>query len=322
MKDTEFAFAVAKIRANESKLLTSDVIENLIQAQSYDVCVKLLRDAAFIDSEENGIDEILDEKLMSAYELVIDAAPEKNCLDFLIVQNDFHNVKCAIKSFILKKDPEKLFVKPSICDTQIVKSAIEKKDFSILPEFLRKSTKEAFDVTLKTMDGQKCDIILDKYALLEKLRLAKVLNDDLCLKIANLMIAISDIKIAIRSIRAGKDAAFFEDSLCECDYFSVGDLINASLESEEKLLLFLKDKGFERLCTALKKSLSLFEKEADNMLLQLVSDAKYSSFGVSPLIAYCLAFESQIKNVRIILSCKYNGYDVKEIRERVRDCYV
>lgn len=322
MKDTEFAFAVAKIRANESKLLSGDVIENLISAQNYEMCMKLLKDASFIDSDVQNIDEVLDKKLMDAYALVIDVAPEKNCLDFLVVQNDFHNVKCAIKSFILKKDAQKLFVKPCICDTQTVKRAIEKKDFSILPEFLRKAAQEAFDATLKTMDGQVCDIILDKYALCEKLRLAKVLDNALCLKIANLMIAIADIKIAIRAVRTGKDRTFFEDSICECDCFDKNDLINASLESEEKLLSFLKDKGFEKLTTAIKKSLSLFEKEADNMLLNLVSDAKYNSFGPSPLIAYCLAFESQIKNVRIILSCKYNGYDVKEIRERVRDCYV
>ena len=129
MKDTEFAFAVAKIRANESKLLSGDVIENLISAQNYEMCIKLLKDASFIDSDVQNIDEVLDKKLMDAYALVIDVAPEKNCLDFLVVQNDFHNVKCAIKSFILKKDAQKLFVKPCICETQTVKRAMEKKDF-------------------------------------------------------------------------------------------------------------------------------------------------------------------------------------------------
>ena len=53
-----------------------------------------------------------------------------------------------------------------------------------------------------------------------------------------------------------------------------------------------------------------------------VEGAKYKSFGVEPLIAYYIAVETQVKAVRIILSCKYNGLKAETIRERVRKLYV
>ena len=39
LKDTEFAFAVARVRSNENKLLSSANIESLINASDYKDCL-------------------------------------------------------------------------------------------------------------------------------------------------------------------------------------------------------------------------------------------------------------------------------------------
>ncbi len=44
MKDTEYAFGVAKIRANENRLLSTAVLESVITAQSYSDALKILSD--------------------------------------------------------------------------------------------------------------------------------------------------------------------------------------------------------------------------------------------------------------------------------------
>ena len=41
LKDTEFAYAVARIRANENKLLGKSVIESLINASSYSEALRI-----------------------------------------------------------------------------------------------------------------------------------------------------------------------------------------------------------------------------------------------------------------------------------------
>ena len=47
-----------------------------------------------------------------------------------------------------------------------------------------------------------------------------------------------------------------------------------------------------------------------------------TAFGISPLIAYILARETEIKAVRIILSGKHNNLPQETIRERLREMYV
>ena len=53
-----------------------------------------------------------------------------------------------------------------------------------------------------------------------------------------------------------------------------------------------------------------------------IEKAKYKSFGIEPLIAFYIAKDAEIKNVRIILSCKHNELPPQTIRERVRKLYV
>ena len=52
LKDTEFAYAVARIRSNESKLLSSSVIESLINAHDYSEALKILSEAGYGDFDK------------------------------------------------------------------------------------------------------------------------------------------------------------------------------------------------------------------------------------------------------------------------------
>ena len=52
MHETEYAYAVARIRANETKLLTRADIDQLIEAESYEAAVRLLADKGFAVPEK------------------------------------------------------------------------------------------------------------------------------------------------------------------------------------------------------------------------------------------------------------------------------
>ena len=77
-------------------------------------------------------------------------------------------------------------------------------------------------------------------------------------------------------------------------------------------------RSLQRIAESSKKSFAAFEKCIDDELIGYVRDAKYHSLGVSPLVAFSLACDNEIKNVRIVLSCKKNGFGEENIRERVR----
>ena len=53
MKDTDYAYSVARIRANESSLLTTADIEQLIAADNYQSALRILEEKGWIDAESH-----------------------------------------------------------------------------------------------------------------------------------------------------------------------------------------------------------------------------------------------------------------------------
>lgn len=69
-------------------------------------------------------------------------------------------------------------------------------------------------------------------------------------------------------------------------------------------------------------SLDLLDKESDDAGMKAVKPAKYTAFGVDPLIGFFAAKETEIKNLRLILSSKDLGIHIDKIKPRLRMSYV
>lgn len=322
MKDTEYAFAVARIRSNENKLLSSSTVESAITAADYNEALRVFSDSGYADFSAEDEEKILTEKQREAFELIYSSAPDKKCIDFLIVKNDFHNFKAVLKCMVQNKECEDLLLTPCMVDTKTVIKAIREKQFDMLPEMFKDSVQKAYDVLVTTLDGQLCDVVLDKACLETMLSLAKMSGDDFSVVLANKMTALYDIKIALRSMRTGKDEAFTKNCLAFCDILDTSRLAQAALTGVEAFKEYVKFVSFPTLADCIDKSYAAFEKEMDDILMDSLKDAKYHCLGLAPLAAYYFAVENEIKTVRIVLSCKKNDMSVETIRERVRKLYV
>lgn len=322
MKDTEFAYAVARIRSNEARLLSSSNIETLIGVQGYSEAVKLLCDMGYENLDTLGEEKVLSTVLENAFELIYTSAPDKKCLDFLIIRNDFHNIKALLKCRISGQDAQSLLLSPSVVDTELIKTSLDTKDYSALPEFLAKTVKEAYELITTTLDGQKLEVFLDKKCLEASVKLSMESNDDFSVSLANLMCAIFDIKIAMRCMRTKKDSFFINEALAECPLVDIKELCSSVLSGEDALCAYVDKIGFEKVADSIKGGYAVFEKACDDMLMERVRHAKYQCLGIAPLIAYYFAVDAEVKTVRIILSCKKNAVDNEKIRERVRVLYV
>ena len=322
MKDTEFAYAVARVRCNEANLLSSAFMESLIQAQSYSDAVKLLFEAGFGDFDKKDADVILSERIEKAFALIYESAPDKNCLDFLIVKNDFHNIKAAIKCLVMNTSAEKLFLTPSIADPKAFVKALENKDYSGFEHGFGEILKQAYGIVTETMDGQLLEVYLDRKCIEISALLAEKSGDEFSKSLAVRMAILANIKIALRCIGAGKDEDFIMNALADIGGFDKVSLCKVALEGRDAVTHFIKNLGFDKLSEALMSGTAAFEKASDDMLIDMVRGAKYQCLGISPLVAYYFATDAEVKTVRIILSCKKNGIDNDIIRERVRVLYV
>lgn len=323
MRDTEFAYGVAHIRAHELSLLTNDNLESMISASNLNEAIRVLGDKGW-NTESEDFSSILLEESEKNWNLLCECLPEKHLLDCLIIENDFHNLKTAIKTVFTGEAPEQYFVFPCVYDTHKIKEAISKKDFSSLPECMAETAEKAYDVLTRLGLGQMADIIIDKQAMAVKLQMAEKSDSTLLKNAVAMNVAAANIKIALRCIKTGKSIDFMKKAMSdECPIVDIETLQKKALEGEDAVTSYLEDiKEFSQAASFLKESSTLFEKCLDDAIMEKVKDAKYTAFGVEPIFAYFMAREAEIKNVRVILSLKRSGISSEEIRKRVREAYV
>lgn len=323
MSNTQYAFAVAKVRQLENNLLSRAQLDQMINASDISEIIAVLSQKGWQTGEDStDLERLLNNELNSAWELVNELAPDSAELKTIVVKNDFHNLKVAVKALVSGVSPQEYFIYPTFVDTDNIIEALSDKDYDFLPVYLREVAEEAYNAITLTGDGQLAEVIIDRAALQAINDFAQTGKSEIVKSYADLMILASDIKIAFRGAAAGKKEQFFEQAICGNKHLNRDLLIKAAVRGTDEVLNFLTASGFADYTDALKTSLSAFEKLCDERQAALINEAALTSFGIDPVVAYYLAKENEIKNVRIILICKNMGADVATIAERVREVNV
>ncbi len=321
MKETDYIFAVAKVRAIETHLIRQNELDSVVAAPDYETAVRLLRELGFDDLDESNEERVLQEKLRDALVFIRDIAPSRSALDFLLVKHDFHNMKACLKGLVTDIDYHSFLIEPSLVSVSEMETAIRERRYDSLPAFAAKALSNGYRLLAETMDGQQLDIWLDAVSLDTTLAMAKQSGDAFSVGLAETMVCLTNIKVAFRGLKTGKDRTFFETALAESDRLSKDTLITAALAGEEAFITCLQECGYTTLARSLGVSHSAFERETDNRLMDYVKGARYQSFGIAPLIGYYFARKSELTSIRILLCGKRNGVPEQHIRERMRVLY-
>lgn len=320
--EKEYTYGVARVRALESSLFTDETILRLMAAKTMDECISFLKDQGWGNqSEDQNLEQILETEKNKAYEVLRDIVEEKDEYRILTVVNEYHNLKAAIKQACTATEVENVFVGGTDISTESLVDNIRQGKYELLPDDMQAIAKEATDILLRTGDGQLSDIIVDKAALVEMLRVAAESENEMIKRYADAFVTIANIKIAVRCAATKKDGQFVSNALVPCNGISITELINAVDNGMESVTAYLESVGFEDAVAALNSSMSVFECCLDNKLIENIKSEKYNSFTIGPIIAYVLARENEIKTVKIVVLGIVNGFDQEFIKERVRHMY-
>lgn len=323
MKDTEYTFAVARIRANETHLLGKSEMEQLIAAPDLRSALQMLADQGWnTEGALGGPNEMLRQQTAQMWSLLTEAAPDRRELSFLTAKNDFHNLKAALKSLVSDQPPEPYWMLPNTVPVELIWDAVSNRHFSRLPAEMQQPAREAYELLVRASDGQRADALLDRAALETAKSRAAETGSAFAKRLAELMCATADLKIALRAAHTGRDERFLQDALCECETLRKSALIAAAERGVQELSQYLAETAYADCIPAFSKSFASFEKWCDDLLMEQLDAARRVSFGLAPLVAYYVARDSEIKNIRILLSCKRLGLPSEQIRERMREAYV
>lgn len=323
MREVEYAYAVARVRANELNLLSAADVEQLIVAEDYKTAMRRLADAGWGDSDGvSDYAQYLENYFAKTWDLLVEVMDDIHELDLLLIRNDMQNLKAALKGIVSQHDAKDLYVKSTVYNTEDIITAVANREFKELPDFMQKPAEDAYEVLTATGNGQLADAIIDRATLERMLELGKKSGSAVLAELAERMCATANIKTALRCANTLKSKDFIESSLCNCDTISKDKLVDTALEGTDAVLRYLEDTAYATGAAMFKESTSAFEKWCDDLLMECVNKAKYTAFGIDPIVAYYVARDAEIKTVRIVLSAKINNLPADVIRERVRTLYV
>lgn len=313
MSTTKYASAVAAVKAMESTLLTRNDMEQLIGASGKMELEALLaakKGASAAGSAEN------------VWDMIRSYAPESRELEILLYKNDFHNLKAALKSMISGREANQYYVRPTNLDLNHLSEILAEKDYESLPKHIRETAREAYEMLVRTSDGQLGDSFIDAQTLRTIQKDSEEFGGEFMQRYALLTAVCADIKTAYRCSRMKKQRVFLETAICGSRELDKDALVTAALEGTESLMTLLEGSSYSEAARLLNGSAAQFEKWCDDVIMEHAQTARMRSFGSEPLAAYYLAAEAEQKNLRIISVCREFGADRETINERMRMLYV
>lgn len=312
MSEQSYTYAVSRIRSRELTLLDGAFYERLITAPTAEDCLRQLEERGWSSLSEER------EKTWQLLQELVGDAPDWQV--FLIPQ-DYHNLKAAIKQVYTQSESDAIYLPKGTVDPDLIRDAVQKQEFSRLPQEMQEPAQRAFEVLLHTRDGQLCDTLIDRAAL-EAIRRAGQTSDNAFIQqYAEWTVATADIKIALRAYRTHKPEAFYEQALTTCRTLDVSRLGEAARRGIDALVDYLSLTDYADAADVIRQSVSAFDRWCARRLMQQVEEQRHNPFTIAPLAAYWLAREQEIQIVRMILSGKAHDMKPEAIREKVRDLY-
>ena len=321
MADNQYIYAVARIRTKEMSLLTSAFMDQLLSAKTYEDCLRLLTDKGW-DCEGKLPEEFLMTERQKTWTLMRELVEDLSVFDVFLYENDFHNLKAAIKQVCTNQETPNIYKSNGTTDPKKIYEAVKNNEFHTLPSYMQECGKEAYEYQLKSRNSQMCDVILDKASLQMTYEAGMKSKKELFLGYVRLKVVAANINIAIRCCKTGKSVDFLNKALVPCDTLNISALRGAALQSIDAIYDYLKTTIYSDAIEAIKTSPSAFEKWCDDKMIKFIQPQKYNPFTIEPIAAYILARENEIKSVRILLSGKLNDLPEESIRERLREMYV
>jgi len=331
VKQEDYAYATARIRARETKLLSRGRLERLFEIKDYSDAVKMMIEAGYgneqADSRKSSADnfeEILSTELVKTYDMIGEMVPDPLIVDMFRKRYDYLNAKLILKAEALKMNVSGSLSKLGSLEPAKLLNLISGRKLADLPENLRKAIEECLEEFNASGDPQMIDFIMDRSCFRDMATDAKASEDPFLIRLVDLLTDTANLRVLIRSKLLKKPDDFIQRAWITGGGFS-GRLYEEMKNKElNRLFEVLKNLGEEKLAAGLMEALgkpdgiSEIEKILDDHIVQFLRHGKFVTFGVEPVIGYLFYKETEIKNARLVVTGVMNGIPRDIIRERLR----
>ena len=329
IKDTEFVFLTTVLRVRESRMLTRDKMERILDAATYEESAKMLEECGYVDMSRFGTEQVEAALAVHRADILSEIAtmsPEKRVIDIFRLKYDYHNAKTLIKAEGAGVSGAQLYSSSGRIEMPVLVKAYEENDMSALPPIFAEAITEARGALARTSNPQFTDIVLDRAMFAELIQLASELRNPFLTEYAKLQVDNANLRAAVRTRLMGRDSAFLSGILIDGGQIKTEILLAAVASGEMNALTSLYARTALESAAVLAASvlsgngtLTDFELECDNSLIRYMSKARQIGFGIEPVVAFIASLDAEITTARMILTGRLQGVQPELIRERLRE---
>ncbi len=317
-KDTDYLSISARVRALETRLLTRERLERMLDARDNGEALKVLAECGYGElnaADPAGLERVLSAARESLFRELEAAVPDGRMLDLFRLKYDYHNAKVLIKAKATGQQAERLLVSGGRYDPE-------------QPEqwgaFFHRAVERAQERLDDTADPQQADLLLDRACFEEMGLLAKECGSDFLQGYVRLAIDAANLRSKVRCARLEKGADFLKQVLMEGGNVSVDALLRAREVGEPFRVgpLAAAAQMADELAKPDGGALTAFERECDNALMVYQDKARRTPFGEEVVAGYLFAREAELTAIRTVMAGRMAGLSGDVIRQRLRKSYI
>ncbi len=329
-KDTEYLAISARLHVWETRLLTRERLEQLIEAREDSEAAKILADCGYpepipltLPRVEKSLGQA-QEELFTELAQVVEDHPQ--VLDVFRIKYDYHNAKALLKAEAQDQDPQRLLTRGGRYDPQALLENYRRGELDGYSPAFQEAVTQARDLLASSKDPQRSDFLLDRACYGEMLEAAHASGSGFLTGYVRLLIDSLNLRAAVRATRAGRGPEFLERALIPGGTVETKAVLAAQGEALAKLFqdTLLKEaaQAGVGLLERGKGDMTAFERLCDNAVTAYMARAKQVPFGIETVIGYLYARQTESTAIRIVLSGRLADMDKDRIRERLREAYV
>lgn len=330
IKDTDYLSLSARVRAMERTLLTRERMERMLEARTDEEAVKVLTECGYAELSPvtpEGVERLLTQRRDALFRDLAGGMPEPKLLEVFQIKYDYHNLKVLLKAEALGQEADRLLVRTGRVPPEVLKRRLLDPDRGSLPPRLEAALREGRELLAATGDPQRLDLALDRACFADMTALAEQTGSSYLKGYTALLIDAANLRALVRAARMGKGPEFLKGVLLEGGTVPPRRLLTLAGGDGRALeeaygATALKSAAALGAAALSAGSLTGFEKACDDAVLRYLAGARYVPFGEAPVIGYLAAVDSELTNLRILLSGRMAGLEGETIRERLRESYV
>jgi len=327
--DTRYAYAVGRVRALETKLLSKADFSRLLDAADFAQALRALAESGYpVTEETRDYEQVLMAEQKEVLSLLGDLSEDESLVELFRRRYDYHNLKVLLKGKYSHQDLEQALIDLGLMPIQKLAEAVMGGEVDALPETLGRAVTAAESAFALTRAPQELDVGVDQEQYAYMSEVLRQLNNSFLQTWLTWEIDLINITSFLRLRWLDENLKSLERDMLPGGSLDATFFRQIREEPWETLAQSFQRTpygqgiadGISKLKT--KKTFAALERSCEDIMIQLLKRSRETSFGVEPVVAYVLLKEFEIKAVRAVLVGKLNDLPKEKIKERLLSEYV